>query len=248
MGHAHEPGGPGLGGSGEQLERAALLLGSPALRCARARDRAIRTGRPTTTRARRRCGCGLGEASYRSCWERGHALGREQVVAAALEDAPADQHAPAAPPRATRTNSAIASRGRKARRQRTVQPRDRRRPVRVGGDRTRTCPTSSESSGWTLACSSPIWSPPPTTPVHGPRPTSSAALNHPPDRPPGRLHRAGGRGSSPSQRHRPKPRARTEAMSANHADPPARPPGYGARSQDHQSAARASTGEASGTR
>jgi DNA-binding CsgD family transcriptional regulator len=40
----------------------------------------------------------LGEARYSSCWERGHALSRAQVVAAALESAPpADEDGPSAP-------------------------------------------------------------------------------------------------------------------------------------------------------
>ena len=41
-----------------------------------------------TARARRRPALSLGETRYRSCWERGRAMSRDQVVAVALESAP----------------------------------------------------------------------------------------------------------------------------------------------------------------
>jgi predicted ATPase/DNA-binding CsgD family transcriptional regulator len=86
-----------VAGSGEQLERAALLLGAGAALCQELGIALYPYGQTHHDACEAAVRAGLGEASYRSCWERGHALGREQVVAAALEDAPADQHAPAAP-------------------------------------------------------------------------------------------------------------------------------------------------------
>jgi predicted ATPase/DNA-binding CsgD family transcriptional regulator len=86
-----------VAGSGEQLERAALLLGAGAALCQELGIALYPFGQAHHDACEAAVRAGLGEASYRSCWERGHALGREQVVAAALEDAPADQHAPAAP-------------------------------------------------------------------------------------------------------------------------------------------------------
>jgi predicted ATPase/DNA-binding CsgD family transcriptional regulator len=86
-----------VAGSGEQLERAALLLGAGAALCQELGIALYPYGQAHHDACEAAVRAGLGEAGYRSCWERGHALGREQVVAAALEDAPADQHAPAAP-------------------------------------------------------------------------------------------------------------------------------------------------------
>jgi predicted ATPase/DNA-binding CsgD family transcriptional regulator len=86
-----------VAGSGGQLERAALLLGAGAALCQELGIALYPYGQAHHDACEAAVRAGLGEASYRSCWERGHALDREQVVAAALEDAPADQHAPAAP-------------------------------------------------------------------------------------------------------------------------------------------------------
>jgi hypothetical protein len=79
---------------------------------------------------------GLDAARYRACWEEGFALGRGQQVAAALEDTvPAGRRAP--------TASAVHDEGELSTRELEVarlvanglsNPRDRRRPVRVGGD------------------------------------------------------------------------------------------------------------------
>ena len=90
LGHAHEPGGSGLGGGrppDSWNERRCCWAPSAAL-APRARDRRCsRTCRPTTTRARRRsvpawtkpATAAVGSGAMRSA--------AEQVVAAALEDA-----------------------------------------------------------------------------------------------------------------------------------------------------------------
>jgi predicted ATPase/DNA-binding CsgD family transcriptional regulator len=84
-----------VAGSGEQLERAALLLGAGAALCEELGIALYPYGQGHHDACEAAVRAGLGEASYRSCWERGHALGRERVVAEALEDTPpADQNAP----------------------------------------------------------------------------------------------------------------------------------------------------------
>lgn len=77
-----------VGGSSGQLERAALLLGAGA---ALSEELGIvlfpyaQAHHDTCEQAVR---AGLGESRYRSCWEQGHSLSRDQTVAAALEGAP----------------------------------------------------------------------------------------------------------------------------------------------------------------
>ena len=86
-----------VAGSGEQLERAALLLGAGAALCQELGIALYPYGQAQHDACEAAVRAGLDEARYRSCWERGFALGREQVVAAALEDAlPADRPAPTA--------------------------------------------------------------------------------------------------------------------------------------------------------
>ena len=71
-----------------RLERAALLLGAGA---ALSQELAITLyphGQALHDACEQAVQDGLGQAGYRGCWERGYALGREQVVAAALEAAP----------------------------------------------------------------------------------------------------------------------------------------------------------------
>jgi DNA-binding CsgD family transcriptional regulator/tetratricopeptide (TPR) repeat protein len=86
-----------VAGSGERLERAALLLGAGAALCQELGIALYPYGQAHHDACEAAVRAGLGEAGYRGCWERGHALGREQVVAEALEDTPpADQHAPTA--------------------------------------------------------------------------------------------------------------------------------------------------------
>jgi non-specific serine/threonine protein kinase len=86
-----------VAGSIERPERAALLLGAGAALSnelgthlfphAQAHHDACEDAARTL----------LGEAGYRACWEHAHALGREEVVAAALEySLPADGSAPQA--------------------------------------------------------------------------------------------------------------------------------------------------------
>jgi predicted ATPase/DNA-binding CsgD family transcriptional regulator len=86
-----------LAGSCEQLERAALLLGASAALCQELGITLLPYGQVHHDACEAAVRAGLDEAGYRSWWERGYALGREQVVAVALEDAlPADGHAPTA--------------------------------------------------------------------------------------------------------------------------------------------------------
>jgi non-specific serine/threonine protein kinase len=86
-----------VAGSGEQLERAALLLGAGAALCQELGIALYPYGQAHHDACAAAVRAGLGEAGYRGCWERGHALAREQVVAEALEDTPpADQHPPTA--------------------------------------------------------------------------------------------------------------------------------------------------------
>jgi DNA-binding NarL/FixJ family response regulator len=81
-----------LAGCSGQPERAALLLGASA---ALSQELGIALLPPSQTHhdaCEAAVRASLDEASYRSCWERGYALSRSQVVAVALEDAlPADQ-------------------------------------------------------------------------------------------------------------------------------------------------------------
>jgi non-specific serine/threonine protein kinase len=86
-------------GSSGAPERAAFLFGAAAARFTELGPMSIlpfwevhHAACEDAVRAR------LGDARYRSWWERGHALTREQVVAAALGDAPQDgQRGPTAP-------------------------------------------------------------------------------------------------------------------------------------------------------
>jgi predicted ATPase/DNA-binding CsgD family transcriptional regulator len=73
-------------GSSGRLERAALLLGASAAlsdELGAPHLPAVQTYHDGCDAAAR---AGLGEARYRACWEEGHALSRDQAVAAALED------------------------------------------------------------------------------------------------------------------------------------------------------------------
>jgi hypothetical protein len=125
-----------VAGSCGQLERASLLLGAGA-----ALSRELGTSLMPYWQAHHdACEAaargGLDAARYRACWEEGFALGRGQQVAAALEDTvPAGRRAP--------TASAVHDEGELSTRELEVarlvanglsNPRDRRRPVRVGGD------------------------------------------------------------------------------------------------------------------
>ncbi len=83
--------------SSDRLERAALLLGAGAALTDELGTSLFPHAQAHHDACEATACARLGEASYRSSWERGHALGREQVVAAALEDAlPGDPHAPTA--------------------------------------------------------------------------------------------------------------------------------------------------------
>jgi predicted ATPase/DNA-binding CsgD family transcriptional regulator len=84
-----------VAGSSGQLERAALLLGAGAALCQELGIALYPYGQGHHDACEAAVRADFGETRYRSCWERGHALGREQVVAAALEDA--DQHVATAP-------------------------------------------------------------------------------------------------------------------------------------------------------
>jgi predicted ATPase/DNA-binding CsgD family transcriptional regulator len=86
-----------LAGSSGQLERAALLLGASAALCQELGISLLPYGQPHHDACEATVCAGLDEASYLSYWEQGHALGREQVVAAALENAiPTDGRDPRA--------------------------------------------------------------------------------------------------------------------------------------------------------
>ena len=78
-----------VAGSSGRLERAALLLGAGAALSEELGIILFPHGQAQHDACEQAVRAGLGEAGYRGCWERGFALGREQVVAAALEDAPA---------------------------------------------------------------------------------------------------------------------------------------------------------------
>src|SRR3954452_4632380 len=86
-----------VAGSSGQLERAAVLLGAGAALCQELGIALYPYAQAHHDACQAAVRAGLGEARYRSSSEQGHALDRDQVVAAALEDPPADQHAPTAP-------------------------------------------------------------------------------------------------------------------------------------------------------
>ena len=75
-----------VAGSSGQLERAALLLGAGAALSQELGIALFPYGEAQHDACEAAVRAGLDETSYVSCWERGHALGPEQVVAAALED------------------------------------------------------------------------------------------------------------------------------------------------------------------
>jgi non-specific serine/threonine protein kinase len=86
-----------LAGSSVRLERAALLLGAGGALCQQLGITLLAYGQAHHDACEAAVRAGLDEADYRSWWERGYALGREDVVVVALEDAlPADGHGPAA--------------------------------------------------------------------------------------------------------------------------------------------------------
>ena len=80
---------PGWRASAGRLERAALLLGAGAALSHELGITLFPYGQAHHDACEAAARAGLGEARYRDSWERGFALCREQVVAAALEDAPA---------------------------------------------------------------------------------------------------------------------------------------------------------------
>jgi len=87
-----------VAGSSGRPERAALMLGAAAALFA---DLGLKPIVPYRDFYQAACEetvrASLGEPRYRSCWDQGYALSRDQAVAAALEGAPAaDQDAPAA--------------------------------------------------------------------------------------------------------------------------------------------------------
>ncbi len=83
--------------SSGELERAALLLGAGAALSQELGIAIFPYAQAHHDACEAAVRAGLDEARYKSCWDRGYALGRAQVVAAALEDAtPADAHAPTA--------------------------------------------------------------------------------------------------------------------------------------------------------
>jgi predicted ATPase/DNA-binding CsgD family transcriptional regulator len=84
-----------LTGSAGQREQAAMLLGAVA---ALAAELGVIPVYPYWDRHHAACEqelrADMGEARFRDCWERGHAMSREQVVAVALQGAPpTDRHA-----------------------------------------------------------------------------------------------------------------------------------------------------------
>ena len=86
-----------VAGSSGRLERAALLLGAGAALCRELGITLYPYGQAQHDACEEAVRTGLGEAPYRDCWERGYALASDQVVAAALEDAPpAERHTPRA--------------------------------------------------------------------------------------------------------------------------------------------------------
>jgi predicted ATPase/DNA-binding CsgD family transcriptional regulator len=86
-----------VAGSAEQFERAALLLGAGAALSQELAITLLPYAQAHHDACESKVRAGLGEAGYRSCWERGFALRYGEVVMAALADAPpADGHAPTA--------------------------------------------------------------------------------------------------------------------------------------------------------
>ena len=77
-----------VAGSSGQLERAALLLGAGAALSEELGIVLFPYAQAHHDACEQAVRAGLGETRYRSCWEQGHSLGRDQTVAAALEDAP----------------------------------------------------------------------------------------------------------------------------------------------------------------
>jgi non-specific serine/threonine protein kinase len=90
-----------VAGSSGELERAALLLGTGAALAEELGIALFPYAQAHHDACESAVRAALGEARYRSCWERGYALRYSQAVAAALEDAtPADGNAPRAASRA----------------------------------------------------------------------------------------------------------------------------------------------------
>jgi predicted ATPase/DNA-binding CsgD family transcriptional regulator len=84
-----------VAGSSGRLERAALLLGASAALSQELGITLFPYGQAHHERCDAAVRAGLDEAGYLRCWEQGYALGRDQVAAAALEDAlAADRRAP----------------------------------------------------------------------------------------------------------------------------------------------------------
>jgi non-specific serine/threonine protein kinase len=76
-----------LAGCSGQPERAALLLGASAALSQELGIALLPPAQAHHDACEAAVRASLDEASYRSCWERGHALSRNEVVAIALEDA-----------------------------------------------------------------------------------------------------------------------------------------------------------------
>ena len=76
-----------VAGSSGRLERAALLLGASAALSQELGITLFPYGQAHHDRCEATVRAGLDEAGYVGCWEQGYALGRDQVAAAALEDA-----------------------------------------------------------------------------------------------------------------------------------------------------------------
>ena len=76
-----------LAGSSGQPERAALLMGASAALSQELGIALLPPAQAQHDACEAAVRASLDEASYRACWERGHALSRNQVVAVALEDA-----------------------------------------------------------------------------------------------------------------------------------------------------------------
>ena len=118
-----------------QLERAALLLGAGAALSHELGITLFPWAQVHHDACEAAARAGLEDARYRDSWERGFALSREQVVAAALEDAPAPARAASTASRARRRGLERSRAGSgTASGERAFQPRDRRRPVPLGGD------------------------------------------------------------------------------------------------------------------
>jgi non-specific serine/threonine protein kinase len=88
-----------VAGSSGRPERAALLLGASAALWDELGNALYPQWQGYHDSCEAAARAGLGEGRYRACWEKGHALGRDQAVAAVLEDdgtVPAARPAPAA--------------------------------------------------------------------------------------------------------------------------------------------------------